>query len=100
MESMDEIRHTLELVGGHVLLHASAANRIPHLVQRTTRVNQKVGEFGVRPAAEAFRDVSTHRVDRVVGLLLCLEVPSKLRLRREPEDHGSQFVRKLPNPKL
>ena len=86
MKSMNEIRNSLEIVSVHVTLHSSRANRVAHLVQRTTGEDQEVGKFGMGAAAEPFRNVPTDRVDRVVCLSLRFEVPSELRSCRERED--------------
>ncbi len=52
------------------------------------------------PAAESLRDISAHRIHRIIRLRSKLEIANESRPPRKFEDFDAHFVRQLPDNQI
>jgi hypothetical protein len=80
----------------HVALQPRTADAILHFVQRPTRDFEISGEFGVRCAPEAFRNIPADRVDGVFSLRPVSKITAEWLTPCQLEGLTAQGVSKLP----
>jgi hypothetical protein len=85
---------------GDIPFDPGATDFIAQLIERSPADFQVARELDVGDAAESFSDVSTDRIDSIVGLSPMPEISQKKRPPRKREDDVPERVGKLPRYQL